>query len=125
MFLGKVKCLKGQITILCWESHFDQINASGIVSICDAIDNITKGDTDQSRKIHMTSWSSICSTKSHGGLGLRKTNINNQASMVKLGWRLKIPLKYNWGSYILLQKNVNQPSSNMWNGLTATWPNVR
>ncbi|RDY06788.1 putative ribonuclease H protein, partial [Mucuna pruriens] len=47
--------------------------------------NFIWGYTNEFRKIHMISWNSICSPKSHGGLGLKKISTINQAFMVKLG----------------------------------------
>ncbi|RDX78835.1 putative ribonuclease H protein, partial [Mucuna pruriens] len=60
-------------------------------SICTIIGKKFKSfiweDTDQFIKIHVTSWSSICSPKSYGGLGLRKMDTINQAYIMKLGYR--------------------------------------
>lgn len=39
-------------------------------------------------KDHLVKWRKVCTPKIYGGLGLRACEVNNQATIVKLGWKI-------------------------------------
>lgn len=44
--------------------------------------------TENSRKIHLVNYNSICEHKNFGGLGIPKAFSMNRALLMKLAWRL-------------------------------------
>ncbi|KAK2397728.1 hypothetical protein QL285_059276 [Trifolium repens] len=63
-------------------------------SICDEIKKIQRsfvivwGDTEQGCKVHLIGWDMCCQQKIHGGLGIKKPHIMNEAFLMKSLWNL-------------------------------------
>ena len=62
-------------------------------STCDKIDKLNRnflwGDTEEKKKVHLINWDTVCKSKEKDGLGLKKTRVNNLATLSKLGWNIK------------------------------------
>lgn len=80
--------------------------------------------------MHLVVWDKVCRPKTHGGLGIRFAQQENQAFQMKLGWAIIkhcddlwvqiIRSKYKCSSDILLTINKKRPSSYIWSGIKAT-----
>lgn len=89
------------------------------------------GSYGNRRKLHPISWERICSPKVHGGLGIRRLKLNNDANMMKLAWQLTVNEeklwvrvmrnKYNCGMDLLPRMQRRQNCSNTWRGITGVW----
>ncbi|XP_028779093.1 uncharacterized protein LOC114735561 [Neltuma alba] len=59
-------------------------------STCNEIErkarNFLWGSSDEKQKMHLVSWSKLCTDKKSGGLGMRHLKQQNKAFMMKLGW---------------------------------------
>jgi len=60
--------------------------------VCDAIDQIQRnflwGGTNENRKPALVKWSTVCTPKNQGGLGIRDSRSMNKALLAKRGWQL-------------------------------------
>lgn len=104
-------------------------------NICEDIDKKCRSflcrDTDNHKKMHLLNWDDICTPKSEGGLGLRKTSTVNNAFMLKSIWNLcnkqnslwvdTIRGKYNFHREGLPRVNITKSGSNFWRGLCKNW----
>ncbi|KAF7812935.1 ribonuclease H [Senna tora] len=90
------------------------------------------GSTNEKRKMHQLSWSTVCMPKDAGGFGIRSLTEMNKAFKLKLLWQIlsnqnrlwvKIILnKYKIGSYpnpVLSSKNTD---SKLWKEMCKLWP---
>ncbi|GLT97931.1 hypothetical protein SLE2022_154720 [Rubroshorea leprosula] len=99
------------------------------VSICTSLDKLIRDflwlDEPDKRKLHLMGWDTICLPKEQGGLGIRKCNKLNQASILKLirrfftlphsPWVNLLQAKYSF------QRSTN-PSSHIWKAMTKNYP---
>lgn len=62
------------------------------MSIRKRIDKLCRGfiwgEENDSRKIHLIGWESVCQAREQGGLGIRKSVHMNQALLSKLAWMM-------------------------------------
>jgi ribonuclease HI len=107
-------------------------------SLCDEIDKKCRGFiwgySPNHRHVHLASWTSICTPKSFGGLGLRSSRDMNTAAMMKVGWSLSkkkdalwvkiVRAKYKCGLDLMPRIQVSKPGSNLWRGLCKNWDKV-
>ncbi|KAK2634118.1 hypothetical protein Ddye_028910 [Dipteronia dyeriana] len=60
--------------------------------VCSKLDKMHRdflwGNTTNTNMIHLVNWDTICLPKCHGGLGIKKTKLMNQALLAKASWRL-------------------------------------
>ncbi|CAA0833833.1 Unknown protein [Striga hermonthica] len=54
------------------------------------------GSSQSVRKVHLVNWSSLCTPKEKGGLGLKNQRRMNMALLMKLGWGLLSKLEALW-----------------------------
>lgn len=70
------------------------------VGVCETIDkanrNFLWGGSQDTRKIPLVKWETVCLPKDYGGLGIRCTADANKALLSKLGWRLMTKEKTLW-----------------------------
>ncbi|XP_024158077.2 uncharacterized protein LOC112165700 [Rosa chinensis] len=102
------------------------------MSLCDKLDKLNRdfiwGDTTDRKKIHLVSWDVVCQPKQLGGLGIKKTEVMNQAMLAKASWRLFINDSGLWANiyskkYLkdcsLLDENYLPPSD-----CSSTWRSI-
>ncbi|KAK4285196.1 hypothetical protein QN277_001926 [Acacia crassicarpa] len=109
------------------------------MTTCESLDKYNRKflwvSTEDKQKIPLVSWDAICKPKTRGGLGLRHAKDQNNAYLMKLGWRLAtkredlwvkvIQSKYNCGNDKLPRINMSNPRSNLWSGIKRTWGKVQ
>ena len=98
--------------------------------VCDSLDQIQRnfmwGGNNDSRKPALVRWSSVCTPKDQGGLGIRDSRMMNKALLAKRGWQLYSNSNSLW-SKILKAKYLTthsflqvQPK----NDSSATWKSI-
>jgi hypothetical protein len=141
----KQQCLSlaGRVTlsnsVLSTIPYYHMQYASIPKSICDEIEKIQRGfvwgDTEQGRKVHLIGWDMCCQQKIHGGLGIKKPRIMNEAFLMKIHWNL-IHKPYDLWCKVLLSKYgrnndvssscSSQPyDSPLWKALSKVWHNFQ
>ena len=93
------------------------------------------GGSENNRKISLVAWDEVCKPKKNGGLGIRKAKHQNQAFMMKLGWKLVtrrddfwvkvVRDKYRCGDDLIPKIEAKRHGSNVWAGIKATWRKAR
>jgi len=62
------------------------------VTLCEEMERLCKdfrwGQGNDTAKLPLISWASICKPKKEGGLGFRKFKCSNRVLLAKQGWRL-------------------------------------
>ncbi|XP_028773622.1 uncharacterized protein LOC114730681 [Neltuma alba] len=105
---------------------------------CETLDKLNRGflwgSSAEHRKMPLVAWDAVCQPKSKGGLGLRHTKLQNQALLMKLGWRLVkcrddfwvkvLRDKYRCGDDLMPKIDPKRGGSNIWAGIKATWERV-
>lgn len=81
----------------------------------------------------MVNWDTLCKPKRIGGLGLKKIALQNEALLMKLGWRLFKDNHEVW-AHLLHCKYINkrrgfsvqakQGDSRIWRSIVSVWPNM-
>ncbi|XP_057428997.1 uncharacterized protein LOC130722320 [Lotus japonicus] len=106
------------------------------MGVCQDIEKLCRdfiwGSTVEARKCHLINWSTICSPKSEGGLGLRDLHSINRAFMTKLAWNIKKSESSLWVSIFLAKYKFNprlgrvpipkSTDSPTWKGICKAWP---
>lgn len=106
---------------------------------CETLDKLNRrflwGSTEQQRKISLVAWDAVCTPKSTGGLALRHAKFQNQAHLVKVGWKMVecchefwvkvLRHKYRCGNDLMPTIDQERSGSNIWLGIKKNWEKVK
>ena len=103
-----------------------------LAGVCASLDQIQRnflwGGNNENRKLALVKWSSICTPKAHGGLGIRDTRSMNKALLAKRRWQLCSKSDSLWSNIlkakylingILLQAEKKNDSSYTWKSILS------
>ncbi|XP_062006018.1 uncharacterized protein LOC133723218 [Rosa rugosa] len=133
---GKVLNMAGRLTLIQSVNSSIPIYAMQTaklpMKLCDKLDKLNRdflwGDTEQKRKVHLSSWDLVCRPKCNGGLGIKKTTDMNKAMLAKASWRVTQNEQGLWNkiykekylhSDSLLHENYRKPPN-----CSSTWTGV-
>jgi hypothetical protein len=93
---SKTLNLAGRLTLIqsisCSIPTYTMQTAKLPASTCNMLDKLNReflwGDTENKKKIHLVKWDNVCRPKIEGGLGIKKTELMNQAMLAKTSWRI-------------------------------------
>ena len=85
--------------------------------------NFLWGDTLEKQKIHLANWDIVTTPKSHGGLGIKRSQCRNKSLLAKHLWALQLGSKDYWAHTLKAKYSSNlarnRPSI-IWRSLEVT-----
>ncbi|KAF5205698.1 Reverse transcriptase zinc-binding domain [Thalictrum thalictroides] len=99
------------------------------ISDCDSIDRLSRRfwwSSNSDRKVPLLSWDSICKKKSVGGLGFKKSHLQNIALLSKIYWRILISPNEFWVETLKQKyfRNVSFLNSKASTSSSKFWKNL-